>query len=102
MSAMKRLLKNKTFRRNAETYLLVTVAFVVMYILDSLGVLGSAMKGYLVPVCAYISLAISLVSSSKSTTWSESHLIGLVTCRAISSKNVSSDDILSDTTSVGW
>ena len=55
---MKNKLKNKQFRRNAETYLLVTVAFVVMYLLNSFGMLGSAMKGYLVPVCAYISLAI--------------------------------------------
>ena len=60
MKAMKNKLKNKQFRRNAETYLLVTVAFVVMYLLNSFGMLGSAMKGYLVPVCAYISLAISL------------------------------------------
>lgn len=42
------------------TYLLVTVLFVVMQLLSSFGVLGSAMKGYLVPVCAYISLAVSL------------------------------------------
>ena len=60
MKAMKNKLKNKQFRRNAETYLLVTVAFVVMYLLNSFGMLGSAIKGYLVPVCAYISLAISL------------------------------------------
>ena len=57
---MKKMLQNKTFRSNLTTYLVVTVAFVVMYLLSTLGVLGSAMKGYLVPVCAYISLAISL------------------------------------------
>ena len=58
--AMKKLSVSKDFRKNAVTYLLVTVFFVVMQLLSSLGVLGSAMKGYLVPVCAYISLAISL------------------------------------------
>ena len=58
--AMKKLSLNKDFKKNAMTYLLVTVLFVVMQLLSSFGVLGSAMKGYLVPVCAYISLAVSL------------------------------------------
>ena len=57
---MKKLSLNKDFKKNAMTYLLVTVFFVVMQLLSVFGVLGSAMKGYLVPVCAYISLAISL------------------------------------------
>ena len=57
---MKKLFAYKSFRTNLTTYLVVTVAFVVMYLLSSMGVLGSAMKGYLVPVCAYISLAVSL------------------------------------------
>ena len=60
MMAMKKLSLNKDFKKNAMTYLLVTVLFVVMQLLSSFGVLGSAMKGYLVPVCAYISLAVSL------------------------------------------
>ena len=57
---MKKLSLGKTFKQNALTYLVVTIGFVVMQLLSSLGLLGSAMKGYLVPVCAYISLAISL------------------------------------------
>ena len=48
-----------------------------------------------------ISLAISFVSSSKSTTWSESQRTGRVTCSAISGKNVKRAGILSDTISVG-
>ena len=60
MMAMKKLSLNKTFKKNAVTYLIVTVGFVIMQLLSTFGVLGSAMKGYLVPVCAYISLAISL------------------------------------------
>lgn len=60
MAAMKKMLNNKTFRSNLTIYASVTVAFVVMQLLSSLGLLGSAMKGYLVPVCVYISLAISL------------------------------------------
>ncbi len=54
------MLKNKTTRSNLTTYLVVTVAFVSMQTLSSLGLLGSAMKGYLVPVCAYIVMAVSL------------------------------------------
>ena len=57
---MKKMLKNKTFLANARIYLLVTVAFVVMYIMNSAGMLSSSWKGYLVPICAYISLAVSL------------------------------------------
>ena len=41
-------------------YLVVAIGFIVMQLLSSLGLLGSAMKGYLVPVCAYICLAVSL------------------------------------------
>lgn len=55
-----RLLKNKTTRTNIATYALVTVAFIVLQFLSVNKMLGSAMKGYLVPVCVYISLAVSL------------------------------------------
>ena len=57
---MKNLLKNKTFLENIRIYLLVTVGFVVMQIMSGAGMLGSSTKGYLVPICAYVSLAISL------------------------------------------
>ena len=57
---MKKLWKNKTTRKNALTYAGVTVAFVVMQLLSEFGMLGSAMKGYLVPLCAYIVMAVSL------------------------------------------
>ena len=57
---MKNLLKNKTFLENVRIYLLVTLAFVVMYVMSNAGMLSSSWKGYLVPICAYISLAVSL------------------------------------------
>ena len=57
---MKKMLQNKTLRSNFSTYLLVTVGFVVMQLLSSFGMLGSAVQGYLVPVCAYVVLAVSL------------------------------------------
>jgi len=57
---MKNLLKNKHSRTKALTYLVVILGFIVMQLLSSFGLLGSAMKGYLVPICAYIVLAVSL------------------------------------------
>ena len=60
MTDMKKKLQNKTFRTNLITYAVVTVAFIVMQMLSSMGVLSSSMKGQLVPICAYIVLAVSL------------------------------------------
>ncbi|MBQ6719285.1 MAG: branched-chain amino acid ABC transporter permease [Oscillospiraceae bacterium] len=57
---MKKLLKNKTFLANSRIYLTVIVAFLVMFSLSNAGILSSSWKGYLVPICAYISLAVSL------------------------------------------
>lgn len=57
---MKNLLSNKTKGRDMLTYLVVIVGFVVMQSLASFGMLGSSMKGFLVPICVYISLAVSL------------------------------------------
>ena len=57
---MKNLLKNKTTRTNALTYAVVIVAFIVLQAMSSMGMLKSAVSGYLVPVCVYIVLAVSL------------------------------------------
>lgn len=57
---MNNLLKNKTFMKNARIYLTVIIAFVVMQVMSSTGMLTSSWKGYLVPICVYISLAVSL------------------------------------------
>ena len=57
---MKKILNNKTTRTNLLTYLVVIAAFAVMQAMNSAGVLGSSMKGFLVPICVYISLAVSL------------------------------------------
>ena len=57
---MKNLLKNKTACTNALTYLIVIVAFIVLQTMSSMGMLKSAVTGYLVPVCVYIVLAVSL------------------------------------------
>ena len=57
---MKNLLRNKNAFKNASTYLLVTAAFIVLQTMSSQGMLKSSVNGYLVPVCAYIVLAVSL------------------------------------------
>ncbi len=58
--AMKQLLKTKTARRDFATYAVVVAGFAVMQSLNNAGALGSSVKGFLVPICVYISLAISL------------------------------------------
>jgi len=57
---MKKIKMNASARTSLLCYGVVTVAFLVMQTLASMGMLGSAMKGYLVPLCVYISLAVSL------------------------------------------
>ncbi|MBQ3192040.1 MAG: branched-chain amino acid ABC transporter permease [Oscillospiraceae bacterium] len=57
---MKNMLKNKTTRTDLMTYGLVIVAFLVMQVMYSAGMLGSSVKGFLIPICVYISLAVSL------------------------------------------
>lgn len=60
MMAMKKTLLNKDRKMNFVTYAVVIAVFVIMQTLSSQGKLGSAVTGYLVPVCCYIVLAVSL------------------------------------------
>ena len=57
---MKNLLNNKNSRTDLLTYLLVIVGFAVMQGMSSANMLGSSIKGFLIPICIYISLAVSL------------------------------------------
>ena len=57
---MKNMLKNKNSRTDLFTYLLVVAAFIVMQGMYSMDMLGSSIKGFLIPICVYISLAVSL------------------------------------------
>ena len=57
---MKNMLRTRKVSTNFVTYAIVIIAFVVMQSLSSGGMLGSSTMGYLVPICAYISLAVSL------------------------------------------
>ena len=51
---------SKTSRRNYLTYALVVLAFLILQILSSTGSISSSLKGMLVPICAYVVMAISL------------------------------------------
>ncbi|MEA5136255.1 MAG: branched-chain amino acid ABC transporter permease [Candidatus Fimivivens sp.] len=51
---------NKTAQSNFLNYILVTIAFIILQVLMSGGQLSSSLKGQLVPICAYIVMAISL------------------------------------------
>lgn len=57
---MKKNMIQKSKFRDYSTFILVTVAFVILQILASQGQLKSSTKGYLIPVCSYIVLAVSL------------------------------------------
>ena len=56
---MKKFLR-KFDKKNLVTYGLVIAAYIIMQSLYSAGALGSSVKGYLIPICAYVSLAVSL------------------------------------------
>ena len=58
--SMKKTLLNKDRRMNFVTYAVVIIAYIIMQTLSNQGKLGSAVTGYLVPVCCYIVLAVSL------------------------------------------
>ena len=58
MSIMMNWLKKNG--KNIATYLVVIIAFIVMQSLSDAGALSRSVKGYLIPICVYIVLAISL------------------------------------------
>ena len=51
---------NKTRSTNFFTYALVIIAFIVMQVLAGQGMLTKSLQGYLIPICVYIVLAVSL------------------------------------------
>ena len=50
----------KNNAKTLVTYAVVTVMYIVMQIMASGGMLSTSVKGYLVPICCYIVLAVSL------------------------------------------
>jgi len=57
---MKKLNLTKASRRNFLTYGVVILAFLILQGLASAGAMSSMLKGLLVPICAYVVMAISL------------------------------------------
>ena len=55
-----RKLKNKNSLLNYSTYGLVILAFVVIQIMNGTGTLSASLGGMLVPICAYVVMAVSL------------------------------------------
>lgn len=51
---------NKTARSNMITYVMVIAAFVIVQVLLGTGSISSRLQGQLVPICAYIVMAVSL------------------------------------------
>ncbi|MGM9661769.1 MAG: branched-chain amino acid ABC transporter permease [Oscillospiraceae bacterium] len=57
---MKKLKLNKTNRRCFLTYALVILAYLILQVMGGAGAISSSLKGMLVPICAYIVMAVSL------------------------------------------
>ena len=57
---MKTMKWSKTSRKNFLTYALVILAFVVLQSLAAAGAMSSMLRGLLVPICAYVVMAVSL------------------------------------------
>ena len=57
---MKKILNNRSLIKNIITYLVVTVTFLILSSMQSAGTLSRFMNKQLVPICVYISLAVSL------------------------------------------
>ena len=51
---------SKTAKNNTFTYVLVIVAFIAAQAAQNAGVMSSSLKGQLVPICAYVVMAVSL------------------------------------------
>ena len=57
---MKKLNFKKFLKGNALTYLMVIVAYVILFAMQTLGLLSNSLAGFLVPICAYVVMAVSL------------------------------------------
>ena len=57
---MKKQRLSKTSKVNFATYGMVVAAFVVLQVMGSRGMLSSTVRGQLVPICAYVAMALSL------------------------------------------
>ena len=51
---------NPQTRSTVITYAIVVAAFIAVTVLDGLGFISNSLSGQLVPICAYVCLAVSL------------------------------------------
>ena len=58
MVSVKKL--NRNSRKNFLTYAVVILAFVILQSMAAAGSISSSLKGMLVPICAYVVMAVSL------------------------------------------
>lgn len=57
---MKKLKMNSTTKKSFVTYAVVIVAYVALMVFKSTGLMKSSLAGMLVPICAYVVMALSL------------------------------------------
>ena len=57
---MKKLHLNKASRVTFATYAMVIAAYAVLQLMGGTGILSATMRGQLVPICAYVAMALSL------------------------------------------
>ena len=57
---MKKFKLNRTSGLNLASYLIVIAAFLILNPMQSAGMLSNSLKGQLIPICAYVVMAISL------------------------------------------
>ena len=57
---MNKLHLSKTSRDNFATYAMVIAAYAVLQLMGGTGILSATMRGQLVPICAYVAMALSL------------------------------------------
>ena len=57
---MNKLHLSKASRVNFATYAMVIAAYAVLQFMGGAGILSATMRGQLVPICAYVAMALSL------------------------------------------
>ena len=55
-----RSLRRKRLFGNLLTYCIVAAAFVILQLLNAGGMLSPSLQGQLVPICAYVTMAVAL------------------------------------------
>ena len=60
VAKMKNMNFKKFLKGNALTYLMVIAAYVILFLMQNLGLMSNSLSGFLVPICAYIVMAVSL------------------------------------------